>query len=1687
MKSFLKPAWIAALAAATFGFQSRGADKIFDEANGVVSFEAEHFSTRVDGTDPDGNGVPHHYHVVPDDDGKTTADHPYGDSNVTEFTNARGTHSYIVNLPDAGQNKNTGPDIVGTAPYVEYKININSPGTYRLFTRWADGSAAGASDSAYVQIMGINPAWYRISTDPDSIDFGARGGGTGWDGLGDAEVVNGNTGANPVVWNLGGGLYVLRVSQREDGAAFDAFILQKTSLAAPTGEGPAESALTTTYIQVTQAPQDTTAKPPAAATFSTSATSPSGAVSYQWQSKAPGAADFSNIAGATSASYTTGATTDAMNGTLYRAVVSVGAKSATTVSAKLTTDAVPPSVLGAVSGPSPTTVTLTFSEKVEATSAGNKANYTIAGLAVNSAAVSADGTQVSLLTAAQTAGKAYSVTVNGVKDIAGNAQSNGTAGFSGAVLVPGKLLVREFDAIGGTAVTDLTGNAKYPNRPDLIRVWDVFGPFTGDGNNYGDNFGLEITGLITPTTTADYEFYIRSDDASSLWLSTDETPANARRIAQQTGCCNAFTHQPNGLSSAPIHLEAGKSYYVKSYLKEGGGGDWIEVAWRNSVDDGDITVPPDAGSVIDGTFLSMGYDKNASLTITQSPASLTSPANSPVVFTVAYSSQNAVFGNNAAVQWQKALPGSSTFTDIPGATGPSYKITFPTAAISGSKYRAVVTVGNADLGVFQTANSDAATLTVSGETQLLAVKGLILHQFFNNVQGGSIANLRADARFPDSPTFVSTEPLFEFPPNGASSYDEAYGNRISGWFLPPETGDYVFFISSDDPGELYLSTDMDPANKHLIATETSWSNPREWVTSSNGGTDIPSKRSDQFPGTTWPTGATISLKAGTPYYIESLHVEGGGGDNVGVTYRKPSDSDDPANGTAPIAAAEIEQLFAVNGSITITQQPVGGPSPANTRVTFTVAATSADSPLLYFWERAEPGSSTFTPVPGAVKSTYTTGLIGNGDNGAKYHAVVYSSKGAAISSPAAITVTLDNIAPTITSFNGGKTSATIGFSEPVSAATAQNTANYKLSGVGSIAGATLSADGMSVKVDFAGINGGQNYTLTISGIKDPAGNTAATATEAFTAYDVFANFNGSDLPPGFSITGSAKLIPSGGYDGSGYLELTHNVNGVQGTVRVDDTTGGIDVNKLVAKFKMRIGEGSGNAADGVSFNIAGDIDPNTANVGEDGIGTGLSVNFDTYDNGGNEAPSIDIKWGGTTIATHNSASTPPVTKATLVNNRWVDVLIAMDGDPVTGIGHVNVIYDNVKYYDNLQIDGWTPITGPKIALGGRTGGENENQWVDDLAVVYNADIAVPEPPTISITSPANGTTYAAGATIIGTVDAKEKNGVITKVTWYANGNKLLDLSNPPFSIQVSTVPAGDYLVYAVATDANGVSVTSQKIRLIVGDLPSKVLFVTADPGPLTFAGDQAVLDHLVSRGITPDLSTGTALLDDGSAGQGYGMIVVSSSLGSGTVGDKLQLAPIPVMEWEASLVDNFKYQADDATKGATDSGTDINIVDAASPLAAGLSAGVHTVLTASETTSWGAPLGDVHIVATATDDPTHANIFWYEKGAKGYQDFVMPARRGFFFFQDNAARSANADAWKLFDAEFDFIRQLKAVQPPPHLNIALNGANVTVTWTNGGTLESSDKIDSGWTSTGNSSGTATTAASAAAKFYRVKR
>jgi hypothetical protein len=204
----------------------------------------------------------------------------------------------------------------------------------------------------------------------------------------------------------------------------------------------------------------------------------------------------------------------------------------------------------------------------------------------------------------------------------------------------------------------------------------------------------------------------------------------------------------------------------------------------------------------------------------------------------------------------------------------------------------------------------------------------VRREYWLGIGGSAITDLTSSPSYPGNPSGVDFPTLFEGPVNWADSY----GSRIRGYVHPPVTGEYIFYIASDDQGQLFLSPDEYPASKQLIATEPQWGASRDWT----GTNRRPNRENISAP---------VYLEAGRKYYIETLQKEGGGGDHVAVAWQLPGGALE-----GPIPGSRLSPFLVSMDPPEIVQQPADLSVPEGLRAEFRVIATGAE-PLNFRWQR----------------------------------------------------------------------------------------------------------------------------------------------------------------------------------------------------------------------------------------------------------------------------------------------------------------------------------------------------------------------------------------------------------------------------------------------------------------------------------------------------------------------------------------------------------------------------------------------------------------------------------------------------------------------------------------------------------------------------------------------------------------
>ncbi len=479
------------------------------------------------------------------------------------------------------------------------------------------------------------------------------------------------------------------------------------------------------------------------------------------------------------------------------------------------------------------------------------------------------------ITAGNTGG-AFSILSNGALRVANAAPLGGTSVFDltvsytagGPQSVPVQVRVAPLRGLrqeiwtglsSGSGLGGLTSSSNYPNNPTHVRHAGTFQSIFP-----ADQYGQRLRGYLVPAETGNHIFWTTADDFSELWLSTDSNPANRVRISRNTSNTGPDSWTQQGTQqSAPIPLVAGQRYYIEQLHREHGGGDHASAAWQTPT--------------LSRRLIAMEY--------LEYPGAM--PNRQPWLTNMTFrvredSVAGTAVGTLLAGDFEEGSV-LSGFAITGGNTGSAFSLNSSTGVLSVNGPLSFVTRPKYYLDVrVRDSGNLIRTAQIAVEVEPRAVK----REFWAGISGNPISNLTSNANFPNNPTSTTYQPFFETPANSADNY----GQRLSAWLRAPDSGEFTFWIASDDHGELWLSTDANPANKVRIAWHAGATGSREW-------NRFATQRS-----------AAVTLEGGRFYYIEALHKEGVGGDNLAVSWSGPD------FGQVILGAPHVTQEFYNHGA-----------------------------------------------------------------------------------------------------------------------------------------------------------------------------------------------------------------------------------------------------------------------------------------------------------------------------------------------------------------------------------------------------------------------------------------------------------------------------------------------------------------------------------------------------------------------------------------------------------------------------------------------------------------------------------------------------------------------------------------------------------------------------------------------------
>jgi PA14 domain/Bacterial TSP3 repeat len=164
----------------------------------------------------------------------------------------------------------------------------------------------------------------------------------------------------------------------------------------------------------------------------------------------------------------------------------------------------------------------------------------------------------------------------------------------------------------------------------------------------------------------------------------------------------------------------------------------------------------------------------------------------------------------------------------------------------------------------------AASAMTLGLTCLLSAgePGKMTREIWNGIPGTAITDFTSSPRYLQPADSVTTF-------TGASAPQDIgdnFASRVRGYITAPVSGDYTFWVASDDGCELRISPTDSKCGRTKIASISGWVPPFQWD-------NMATQKS-----------APIRLIAGKKYFIEALYKEAYGGDHLAIAWQIPGGS-----------------------------------------------------------------------------------------------------------------------------------------------------------------------------------------------------------------------------------------------------------------------------------------------------------------------------------------------------------------------------------------------------------------------------------------------------------------------------------------------------------------------------------------------------------------------------------------------------------------------------------------------------------------------------------------------------------------------------------------------------------------------------------------------------------------------------
>jgi hypothetical protein len=689
--------------------------------------------------------------------------------------------------------------------------------------------------------------------------------------------------------------------------------------------------------------------------------------------------------------------------------------------------------------------------------------------------------------------------------------------------------------------------------------------------------------------------------------------------------------------------------------------------------------------------------------------------------------------------------------------------------------------------------------------------GSISRDYWQNVTGANVSDIPVAT----ATTTTNAVSVFEEP----NTENENFGVRMRGYICAPYTGNYTFWIASDNSGELWLSTDMNPANKTKIAFNTSFTGIRDW-------NRYTSQKS-----------ASIPLVAGQKYYIEGLQKRDvntvNDFPNFSVGWQLPSgEFERPIPGsrlssfnTSPVVSIKApanNAIFSapVNIPLTATTSELGGTISKVDYYNGTTLIGSSTTGTTYpvTWNNVVAGNYVLTAIATDKLGVTTTSTVVN------------------------ITV---NPAATLPSPWVQGDIGTVAFTG--SCTYASGTSTFTSNG----AGADIWSTADAFHYVYQPVSGNTEIIAKVNSL---------TNTDVWTKCGVMVretlNANSKNafmlvtptITNGYAFqtrsTTGGTTLKSGAHTGTGttvpmWLKLNRTGDVFSAYQSTDGVTWGTAVGTVTVSMTANVYVGMALTAHTTSA-----------------IATAAFSNVSVT--GSNAAPSVSI--------------TSPANNATILPGNITLTANATDSDGT--ISKVEFFNGSTSIGVSTSTASPYSLTWANVAAGtyALTAKATDNKSAITTSTAVNITVATNVAPTVSITSPANNATIVPGNITL-TANATDSDGTISKVEFF-NGSTSIGVSTStasPYSLTWTNVVAGTYVLTAKATDNKSAITTSAIVTITVAanvaptvSIGSPANNASIPSGTITLSANATDNDGTISKveffkgGVSIGVSTSTA-------------------------------------------------------------------------------------------------------------------------------------------------------------------------------------------------------------------------------------